>query len=162
MSNQSPHQRVLSFKEMRMTQHTTETIAAALHGLQYGRAFPPKDIAQQAKESGIVIVYGYSDDNMELDGAISDEFGCYSGGTAHVSAQGLLQDWESVLERGEKQEIKDWLERESKAREITAVWSPRDSEISWVYETDIPHKTFHLMVGDDIYCIGIVFALADL
>lgn len=32
---------------------------------------------------------------------------------------------------------------------------------SWIYQTDIPHATFEIVEGDDPYCRGIVFALAD-
>lgn len=34
--------------------------------------------AQDAKAAGLVVVYGYSDDNVELCGAINDEVGAYN------------------------------------------------------------------------------------
>ena len=34
-----------------------------------------------AKENGLVVVFGYSDDNIELRGAINNEAGCFDGGS---------------------------------------------------------------------------------
>ena len=42
---------------------------------------------QIAKDSGLVIVYGASDDLMEFEGAIEDEIGCYDGDTIHITKQ---------------------------------------------------------------------------
>ena len=33
---------------------------------------------------------------------------------------------------------------------------------AWTYMTDIPHATFDVMDDGELYCRGIVFALADL
>lgn len=43
-------------------------LAEKLNGRAYGDSFD--DVKQEAKESGLVIVYGASDDLMEFDGAI--------------------------------------------------------------------------------------------
>jgi hypothetical protein len=40
------------------------------------------------------------------------------------------------------------------------VWGKDDT--SWSYETDIPHATFDVLEDGEVYCRGIVFALADL
>lgn len=45
------------------------------------------------------------------------------------------------------------------AATIDANWG--DNGASWRYETAIPHHTFNVMEGEDLYCVGIVFALAD-
>ena len=141
---------------------TPNSIAAKLHGIEYPCRIP-QAINDEAKAAGIVIVYGASDDLMELDGAIRDEFGCHDGGTAKVDAQGLLRDWDSVKDDGEKEEIAAWVERDKTAKEIKAVWEPATPEgASWAYETTIPHTTFDVMEDGQIYCRGIVFALADL
>ena len=49
-------------------------VAKRLNMLPY-RSEAKKEIVEFAKENGIVIVYGASDDLMELDGAIYDENG---------------------------------------------------------------------------------------
>ncbi|MNC73376.1 hypothetical protein D3C75_1245610 [compost metagenome] len=104
-----------------------------------------------------MIVFGASDDLMEFEGAIRDEFGCYNGGTALVDAEGLLPDRENIED---DDELKAFFKREPLAKKIKAVWD-KDG-FSWIYETDIPHSTFDVLEGEDSYCRGTVFALADL
>ena len=48
---------------------TAKELADKLNGRAYGDSFD--DVKQEAKESGLVIVYGASDDLMEFDGARS-------------------------------------------------------------------------------------------
>ena len=47
-------------------------------------------------------------------------------------------------------------------KEIEAKWDDNDVGASWTYETDIPHKTFKVMEGGDLYCLGIVIDLNNL
>lgn len=139
---------------------TTQSIAAELHGKEYP-LYPSKELMARANAAGIVIVYGASDDLMELDGAIRDEVDCYDGGTALIDAKGVLPSWESAQESEES--ARDYFERKPKARAIEAVWCPDELPgTSWAYKTDIPHTTFDVMEDGEIYCRGIVFTLADL
>jgi len=132
---------------------TKEELAKILNGNQYSNECPNQE-DKLAKENGFVIVFGYSDDNMEFAGAINDEVGCCDGGFAYVTKDGLLQN---------KCNCDDcpYFEKEQvKAQKIEAVW---DSEgYSWIYKTDIPHTTFEIFEDDDKYCRGIVFSLDDL
>lgn len=52
-----------------------------LNGREYGDEITREEEAM-AKAHGLVVVFGYSDDNMEFCGAITDEVGCYDGGYA--------------------------------------------------------------------------------
>lgn len=141
---------------------TPQAIASALQGIEYPADIPAV-IQKAAQDHGIVIVFGASDDLMELRGAINDEFGCYDGGTAKLDAQGLLRDWESVKDDGDRNEIAQWLERDKTAKSIKAVWAPDKPEgASWAYVTSIPHTTFDVMEDGQIYCRAIAFNLADL
>lgn len=136
------------------------TIAAALHGLEYPLR-TPNDITERAKAAGICIVYGASDDLMEFDGAFRDEVGAYDGTTALIDANGILPSWENASEHEDS--ARDYFERKPKARSIEALWAPAEPDgASWAYKTDIPHVTFDVMEDGEIYCRGIVFALADL
>ncbi len=106
-----------------------------------------KEEITQAKRDGIVVVYGYSDDNMEFEGAVRDEVGCFNGGTAFVSDNGEISA--SYTEN---------------SMPITARWYEetdwkRCCCIPWSYETEIPHETFRLFEGEDPWCIGIVFRI---
>jgi hypothetical protein len=135
-----------------------EQLAAELNGIQYPahRSITKEQIAW-AKVAGLVILFGASDDLMEFEGAIRDEFGCYGGGTAWLDSEGLL-DRDQI--DGDDEAIADFVERRKTASSIEAIWD-RDG-FSWIYETDIPHSTFDVWEGEDGYCRGIVFALADL
>lgn len=131
-------------------------LAARLDGAEYPLR-PSRELLAEAKAAGLVIVYGASDDLMEFDGAIYDEFGCCSGGTAFVDAQGLL-------DRGriddDDEAIADFVARRRKARTIEAKWDC--DGFSWSYQTDIPHATFIVMEDGEPYCRGIVFAVSAL
>lgn len=110
---------------------TKEELAARIDGCEYGRELTDVEI-DLAKESGLVVVYGCSDDLMEMDGALTDEFDVYGGGNAYVC----------------------------NLREIKAVWCPPEGG-SWAYRTKIPHATFKVMEGEELYCTGIVFDIKD-
>lgn len=132
---------------------TRDELAALLNGREY-REEITKDEARAAKDAGLVVVYGASDDLMEFDGAINDEIGAWEGAAAYLNADGLLQNecpdedcpyFEKLCE---------------KAATIKALWCAEDG-YSWTFETDIPHATFEIVEDGEPYCRGIVFALAD-
>lgn len=136
-----------------------EYLAALLGGIQYpAHRTITKEQIEEAKASGLVIVFGASDDLMEFEGGIRDEFGCYGGGTAWVDSKGLLD--RDQIDDGDDEAIADFVERRKTASSFKAIWD-KDG-FSWIYETDIPHATFEVWEGEDGYCRGIVFALADL
>lgn len=133
---------------------TKEELAARLNGRQYRNEITAGEAAE-AKAAGLVVVYGYSDDNMEFEGAIRDEIGCYDGGTAYLTRDGLLQN------DCDDDECPHFEKLKQKASTIEAIWSPGDEQYSWIYKTDIPHATFEIIEDDLPFCRGIVFALAD-
>ncbi|MBR4558766.1 MAG: hypothetical protein IKO21_04275 [Fibrobacter sp.] len=59
---------------------------------QFAEALVPRDYLdglydverECAKRNGLTVVYGYSDDLMELDGAIRAEGNCFKGGAFHL------------------------------------------------------------------------------
>ena len=60
-----------------------EQLATELNGIHYpAHRLITKDQIASARAAGLVIVFGASDDLLEFDGAIHDQFGCYNGGTA--------------------------------------------------------------------------------
>lgn len=138
---------------------TKEELAKQLDGIQYPahRSITKEHIAA-AKESGLVIVYGASDDLMEFDGISREEIGCYDGGTALVDALGVLPDRDSLEE---DDELEAYFKRKPLAKSIEALWC-KEPGYSWTYKTDIPHSTFEVMEDGDHYCRGIVFSLKDL
>jgi hypothetical protein len=137
---------------------TKEEMAARLDGRKIGREVTSQD-RTDAIASGLVIVYGASDDLMEFVGTIDDEVGCCDGGTAWLDAGGLLPD-RSEIDEEDLHRMWEHVTREKRARKITAVWA--EEGYSWTYRTDIPHATFEVTEDGEPYCRGIVFALADL
>lgn len=120
--------------------------ANKLNGTEYTEI--PEELIDYAKKNGIVIVSGASDDLCELEGAIREEFGCYDGGTAYISEEGLIY-------REKRADIP--------CKYITAKWcEDGDDGFTWTYETDIPHADFEMFDGEEKYCNGFVFYLKDL
>ena len=113
-----------------MSELTIQSFAGGLNGRDYGKEITPFE-EQRANELGFVVVFGYSDDNAEFRGAISDEIGCFNGGR--------------VFEQGDKY--------------IDAVWC--EGDYSWTYNTNIPHATFDIYENGEKYCKGIVFKRSD-
>jgi hypothetical protein len=115
-----------------------------------------------AKEHGIVIVFGASDDLVELRGAIHDELGAFDGTTFKVDEKGVIPKFENI-DSGDKDALEDYFRRKNGGRGIEAIWAPKYlPETSWVYKTDIPHTVFNVIEHGDVYCVGIIFKLEDL
>lgn len=139
---------------------TKEELAEALNGREYGYDIPVGTV-RAAKANGLVIVYGMSDDLMELEGAISDEGGCYEGETFLIDEQGLLPNWDDLRDDGDEEEIEKYIARKKKAKKLHALWCAKDQP-AWTYKTDIPHATFDVMEDGEVHCRGIVFSINDL
>ena len=131
-------------------------LASLLDGREYLEEITPEERAQ-AKESGLVVVFGQSDDLMEFRGAIEDELGAWDGTTAYLTNSGLLTN---KCDCGCCPYAK--AERLNAAT-IEAIWHDNGSPdgYTWTFETDIHHETFTIMEDGEFYCRGIVFALAD-
>ena len=137
---------------------TKEELAAQLNGIEYPGE-PPKELKAAAKQSGLVIVFGASDDLMEFRGAIDDELP--APGSAFVDARGLTQDFNRLCEDKDFQGLRDYFARFDGRKEIEAVWSDTVAP-AWSFKTTIPHATFEIMEDGEAYCRGIVFSLGDL
>jgi hypothetical protein len=128
---------------------TKEELAGLLNNRGIGHEIT-KGEALKAKENGLVVIFGYSDDGAVLQGAINDEVDCYDGGGFFINEKGLLpvhsDDCDCQYcgyEQAKKEAIK-----------IEAIW---DSEgYSWIYKTDVVFTTFDIMEGEEKYCRGIV------
>ena len=141
---------------------TPKALAEALNGIEYSATMHlhGSDLIKLAKNAGLVVAYGFSDDLLEFDGAIYDEFGCYDGGTALIDADGLLPEFESASE--DEEACRRYFERKPKARAIEAIWDGNADGYAWTLKTDIPHEVFAIMEDGAGFSRGIVFALSDL
>jgi len=136
---------------------TKEQLAEKLNGREYGDELTKAE-ELEAKRAGLVVVFGYSDDNAEFRGAINDEIGCYDGGEFKVDQKGLLPEREQI---DDDDTLKDYFSREKKAAIIEALWC-KEKGYSWTYKTSVPHATFDIMEDGEKYCRGIVIAVKDL
>lgn len=125
---------------------TTFEMAMRLNGNQYLNEIT-RDEECIAKESNLVIVFGYSDDCIEFRGAIEEELGCFDGGDFWINKKCVVGALAGEVPDGVKT--------------ISAVWCGK-SGASWEYETEIPHDTFNIYEDGELYCVGIVFSLEDL
>ena len=146
---------------MSNTNNAIDRIHNALNGAEYPlREKEYGEIFNYAKEHGIVIVFGASDDLVEFYGAICDEVGAYEGTIIAIDAEGIIPEFEDI-DRDDREALKAYFRREGKGRKIEAVWCPEDENgtilSSWAYKTDLPHKTFNIMEDGEIYCVGIIF-----
>ena len=121
--------------------------ARLINGRQYDYQMFTKEELQLAKDNRIVIVTGASDDLVELEGAITDEGGCFEGGKIYVKAipnGGIVYNCER-----------------SDVFSFTAKWCEEKDEngntISWTYDVPIEHDTFMIYEDDEPYCRGFVF-----
>ena len=109
--------------------------------------------AEAARQSGLVVVHGASDDIMRFRGAIKGMIDCYGGGEA------LILNGELFTDDACKSHCQWSVAALKKALVIEAVW--REDDPCWVYKTDIPHATFTVLEGEQPYCKGIVFNIKE-
>ncbi len=136
---------------LRMAKVDIKEFAKSISGKEYGYPQFTKGEIQTARENGFVIVYGCSDDLMEFRGAIDDEGGCDYGGKVFFNRDEVYNGYN-------KEKYPYW---------INAVWCGGETdadgqEITWTYETKIPHETFMIYEDGEPYCRGIAFRIEDL
>jgi len=138
-----------------------EQFADMLNGRIRGHELT-KEEQEIAKENGLVVVYGHSDDGMVFNGAIFGQVDCWQGGIAYLDESGI------------KKAITD----SNRNKMIRAVCSDErarifDGKAYWSYETDIPHVRFLVYEyeidanetrgeDEDAWCEGIIFDITAL
>jgi hypothetical protein len=131
-----------------------QEFANKLNGREYGFEIT-KEEEKEAEYLGYVVVFGYSDDNIEFRGAINDEIGCYGAKRVYLDKNGIIEKCEC--------HCKYWGKAKENAKTIKAVSNDDDCfEFYWHYETDIPHATFEIYENGEDYCKGIVFDMKEL
>ena len=118
---------------------TLKEFCEEISGKEYGYPQFTDEEIETAEENGFVIVYGYSDDCIEFDGAIRDEAECFGDGKVYFDRDGIGKNKPNMIE---------------------ALWDREN--ISWIYQTEIPHDTFMIYEGGELFCVGIVFDINDL
>jgi len=137
---------------------TAKELAEMLSGREVGEEIVMGE-ERDIKDAGLVVVYGYSDDNVEFCGAINDEVGSYDGDTVYLTKNGILEG--PACYCAEDCECPYFVKEREKAKTIKAVWHDEGGPC-WTFETDIPHETFTVTEDGEPWCIGIVFSITDL
>lgn len=146
-----------------MKKYTKEQFAALINGREYREELTRED-KKAANESGLLVFYGASDDLLEIEGAICDEFEAWNGTTIHLVPHRVEKF--VCMSSSQFKEVESTFEEhcaELKSVPIQAIWTPIDLDASWQFITgvDIPHATFDIMEDGDLYCRGLVIDIDD-
>lgn len=134
---------------------TKETFAEMINGRQIGDELSKED-ERLAKRSGLVVVFGYSDDNVELRGSIEEEVGAFDG------CDVLFVNGDVLAEHEECEcDFCGYKDLSKRAKKITAIWDAKDAAPTWTFKTDIPHAKFMIYEDDEAFCQGLVFDVAE-
>lgn len=139
-----------------------EELALKLNGVEYRNELSD-DLHHAAKECGLIVIYGGSDDLLYLGGVGNDEIGCYNGGDLVICKDGDAEMVEYLIDlEGEDNERLLKLDQSKSAGNIVeAQWCEVDG-YSWTYKTKLPHARFDVIEDGDKYCRGIVIDIKDL
>ena len=133
---------------------TKEQLAEKLNGREYSCEITKEECAE-AKAAGLVVIFGYSDDNVEFRGAVFDEVGIYGSGTLNVSRNGALPAHKDC-----DCEFCGYHEKAAKCATIEVEFDTADS--AWEFTTSIPHAVFSIVEAGEPYSKGIVLSIEDL
>lgn len=129
-------------------------LAATLNGRSYTNEITKQEEAL-AKTAGLVVAFGYSDDNLELRGAVNEEISAWQGQRVHFTKDGLL------VNDCDNDDCPHFEKMKAGAAPLEIVWIEWGDGPCWTFETAIPHETFDISDDGEPYCQGIVFSLAD-
>lgn len=135
---------------------TKEKLAARLNGREYGSEIT-RDEEKSAKKSGLVVVFGASDDLMEFRGAIYDEVDAYDGATVRLAGGKLFPKHSCNCAHCGYTAVS------ATAKPIKACWCDDETkqDFTWTFRTEIPHATFEILEDGEQYCRGIVFNVSE-
>jgi len=118
---------------------TKEQLAEMLNGRQYGDETTP-EIERLAKENGLCIAFGASDDLLEFRGSVYDEAGAYNGTVVYLSKKGNVKE-----------------ESKPGRVDVSASWLPKEPVTTWLVVANIPFAPFDIFEDGELYCRGCVF-----
>ena len=116
-----------------------------------------EDIINFAKDNNLVIAYGYSDDNIEFEGAIYDEIGVWEKTNFFVTKdKNLIHPDVFDNEECAMCTFRKYYFKNIEKAKIRAVYNGL-----WELDIDIPHEKFTI-TDDDFKGKGLIFALDDI
>ena len=149
-----------------MERVTKEQLAEMLNNAKYGEEVN-SEVEALAKDNGLVICFGYSDDNLELRGAIDDEIGACDGGEAHIYIDDKNNPRVVSESDGEYQQLLEALVEFGLQfgifkNRIVAEWCPKDLDVSWKITSTLPYASFNVYEDGDLFCVGCVIDVNDI
>lgn len=147
---------------------TKEQLAEMLNGCER-RNEMTREQKELAKANKLVVMFGSSDDNFEIEGAICDELGAYDGGEFALIRKGEMYSDEEQSNTYHKAEddcvmplSEDYAQPEEKNRRISLVWiGTGDDSKCWNITTLIPHAEFTVMEDGEAFSDAIVIDLDE-
>lgn len=138
---------------------TSKELVAQLNGREYGSEITYHE-EKAAEAAGLLVIFGYSDDNIELRGALEDEIGCFGGGKFTLNREGILPKWDEHEEKS-KQDAHEWFRQmQLPSTELSAKWDCNG--YSWFITAGIDHEVFDILEEGQPFCRGIVLSLEDI
>lgn len=124
-----------------------------------GREYPfrtSKEEQSEMEADGVVVVYWDSDDRLEFEGALYEEFDAWEGVTVYFSEDGFfLND----CEQGEDCPNFTSPDKETTSN-VEAVWSDTGEPAAWTLKvTGRDYLKFRIMKDDKPQSIGAIFLL---
>lgn len=145
---------------MKSQREAAKILAGQLNGAEYGNEIT-KDQERYAKENGLLVMFGYSDDNVELRGAINEEIGATFGGVVEFYGLELFNRDECECNCKYSQKALEMFENRGKS--IKAMFGEdAEDEYSWTFVAPFHVETFDVMEDGEKFCRGIVFPIREL
>lgn len=142
---------------------TKEHLAELFNNRQYGNEID-KEEEQVAKENNLLVVFGYSDDCVELRGVINEEFS--EGTTIIFGRKGETifidtdtndingyEDFDGVFKRCKKLEA---IQVDNCSVEPEGYVASEHGMNGWEFKTDLQYSEFSIYDDDDLHGKGLV------
>lgn len=138
--------------------------ASKLNGRNYRDEITDEEI-QIAKDNNLLIVFGYSDDCVELRGAVYEEFS--EGNTILIGKPNEtimvevndIEDWEDFIGVYKKFDKIGAIQVENCQKEPTNYITSEYGMNGWEFETDLPCARFEIFDDEETHGIGLVIDL---
>ena len=145
---------------------TAKEWAKKLNNTEYRNWDKQRRFDADLARDGLIVIAGESDDLLEFYGAIDYEAQAWGGTVVRI---GRYEKGKNVVFRvvehnkyfgGDGYDMQD----ANKIYRVRAVWCPDDmpKNTSWKIDSEVPHETFDIVEGGDIFCRGIIISVDNL
>lgn len=133
---------------------TKYNLADELNGREYPDIFPREDFLDDLRAENLVVVYASSDDLVEFDGSIYEEFS--ERETIYVKNDGIPHNM-----CPEGPDCPNW--KNTARFWVKGLFGISGAEATWVFDTNIPTPAYFTIMEDgEPFIKGFIFCLDDL